>query len=214
MPKIPLKWLAEPVDLVPDSTPEDVVAALARVGLEEEGIEGGDVSGPLVVGRVLSVVAEPQANGKTINYCRVDVGPEHNDPAGPGHAPDDGTDWPASRGIVCGAHNFVAGDYVVVILPGGVLPGPFPIGGRKTYGHWSDGMICSQRELALGEDHAGIIVLASPSGESQVTFPGFSADALTPGQDAQRGRREAGCERERLEAGEEAVAAEDRHEPG
>jgi phenylalanyl-tRNA synthetase beta chain len=175
MPKIPLKWLEESVDLVPGSTPEDVASALARVGLEEEGIEGGGVTGPLVVGRVLSVVPEAQANGKTINYCRVDVGPELNDPAGPGHAPDDKVDYPSSRGIVCGAHNFAAGDYVVVILPGGVLPGPFPIGGRKTYGHWSDGMICSQRELGLGEDHAGIIVL---------TEMGFDAADLTPGQDA------------------------------
>ena len=180
MPKIPLKWLAESVDLV-DDAPEAVAAALVSVGLEEEGIEGGEVTGPLVVGRVLSVVKEPQANGKTINYCRVDVGP-HNDPAGPGHAPDDKAEYPSSRGIVCGAHNFVAGDFVVVILPGGVLPGPFPIGGRKTYGHWSDGMICSQRELGLGEDHAGIIVLASPSGES--TDLGYDAAALTPGEDA------------------------------
>jgi phenylalanyl-tRNA synthetase beta chain len=184
MPKIPLKWLEESVTLVPGSTPEDVVAALARVGLEEEGIEGGGVTGPLVVGRVLSVVPEAQANGKTINYCRVDVGEALNDPAGPGHSPDDKVDYPSSRGIVCGAHNFGPGDYVVVILPGGVLPGPFPIGGRKTYGHWSDGMICSQRELGLGEDHAGIIVLASPSGASEVTIPGLDADALTPGQDA------------------------------
>ena len=117
MPKIPLKWLAESVDLVPGSTPEDVAAAFARVGLEEEGIEGGGVTGPLVVGRVLSLVKEPQSNGKTINYCRVDVG-ELNDPAGPGHAPDDGAEYPSSRGIVCGAHNFVEGDWVVVVLPG------------------------------------------------------------------------------------------------
>jgi len=174
MPKIPLKWLAESVDLIPGSTPEDVAAALARVGLEEEGIEGGSVVGPLVVGRVLSLVKEPQSNGKTINYCRVDVG-EFNDPAGPGHAPDDGAQYPSSRGIVCGAHNFVEGDWVVVVLPGATLPGPFPISGRKTYGHWSDGMICSARELGLGEDHAGIIVL---------TDIGFDAADLTPGQDA------------------------------
>ncbi|MCB2412603.1 phenylalanine--tRNA ligase subunit beta [Demequina sp. TTPB684] len=180
MPKIPLNWLAEYVDLV-DPAPEAVAAALVKVGLEEEGIHGGAVTGPLVVGRVLSLVKEEQSNGKTINYCRVDVG-EHNDPAGPGHKPDHGTDWPASRGIVCGAHNFVEGDYVVCILPGGVLPGPFPIGGRKTYGHWSDGMICSAKELGLGEDHAGIIVLASPSGASEDL--GYDADALAPGQDA------------------------------
>lgn len=181
MPRIPLNWLAEYVDLV-DPAPEAVAAALVKVGLEEEGIHGGAVTGPLVVGRVLSIVKEVQSNGKTINYCRVDVGPEHNDPAGPGHKPDHKVDYPASRGIVCGAHNFAEGDYVVCILPGGVLPGPFPIGGRKTYGHWSDGMICSAKELGLGEDHAGIIVLASPSGDSEDL--GYDADALAPGQDA------------------------------
>jgi len=174
MPKVPLKWLEESVDIVPGSTPEDVAAALARVGLEEEGIDGGSVTGPLVVGRVLSLVKEAQSNGKTINYCRVDVG-EFNDPEGPGHAPDDGVDYPSSRGIVCGAHNFVEGDWVVVVLPGATLPGPFPISGRKTYGHWSDGMICSARELGLGEDHEGIIVL---------TTLGFDPANLTEGQDA------------------------------
>lgn len=184
MPKIPLKWLEESVDLVPGHTAEDVAVALAKVGLEEEGIEGGAITGPLVIGRVISVEPEVASNGKTINYCRVDVG-EHNDPAGPGHKPDHKQDYPESKGIVCGAHNFAEGDYVVCILPGGVLPGPFPIGGRKTYGHWSDGMICSSKELGLGEDHDGIIVLASPSGASEVTFPGLVADdALVPGADA------------------------------
>ena len=180
MPKIPVNWLREFVDLV-DDAPEAIAAALVKVGLEEEGIHGGDITGPLVVGRVLSIVKEEQSNGKTINYCRVDVG-EHNDPAGPGHKPDNKVEYPASKGIVCGAHNFHEGDYVVCILPGGVLPGPFPIGGRKTYGHWSDGMICSARELGLGDDHTGIIVLASPSGQSADL--GYDAESLTPGQDA------------------------------
>jgi phenylalanyl-tRNA synthetase beta chain len=166
MPYVPLTWLAEVVDIVPRSTAEDVAAALVKVGLEEEGIHGSGVTGPLVVGRVLSLVKEPQSNGKTINYCRVDVG-DHNDPAT--------AEFPASRGIVCGAHNFEVGDWVVVVVPGAVLPGDFAIAARKTYGHISDGMICSQRELGIGEDHDGIIVL---------TRMGFSADALKPGQDA------------------------------
>ncbi len=166
MPRVPLTWLAESVDLVPGSSAEDVAAALVRVGLEEEGIHGSDVTGPLVVGRVLSLAEESHSNGKTISYCRVDVG-GHNDPA-------EG-EYPASRGIVCGAHNFAVGDWVVVALPGAVLPGPFPITARKTYGHVSDGMICSQRELGLGDDHTGIIVL---------TRFGFDAATLTPGQDA------------------------------
>ncbi len=185
MPKIPMSWLGEYVALG-HATPEEVAAALVKVGLEEEGISGGGVEGPLVVGRVLSIVKEEQKNGKTINYCRVDVGGASdfspgNDPAGPGHAPDDGVEYPPSRGIVCGAHNFVEGDYVVVVLPGAVLPGPFPIAGRKTYGHWSDGMICSARELGLGEDHTGIIVLRHADGSDGLV----GADVeLAPGDDA------------------------------
>jgi phenylalanyl-tRNA synthetase beta chain len=174
MPFVPISWLKEMVDVVPGSSADDVAAALVRVGLEEEGVHGAGVTGPLVVGKVLSIVNEPQSNGKTIRYCRVDVGPDLNDPAGVS-ASDKGKEFPASRGIVCGAHNFEVGDLVPVVLPGAVLPGPFPITARKTYGHVSDGMICSQRELGLGDDHSGIIVL---------TRMGLSADALTPGQDA------------------------------
>ena len=62
---------------------------------------------------------------------------------------------------------------MVVALPGTVLPGDFQIAARKTYGHISDGMICSQLELGLGEDHDGIIVLPSDAGE-----PGDDAVAL------------------------------------
>ncbi|KGM11253.1 phenylalanyl-tRNA synthetase subunit beta, partial [Cellulomonas bogoriensis 69B4 = DSM 16987] len=166
MPRIPLTWLGELVELPPGTTAEQLAADLVRVGLEEEAVHPAAVTGPLVVGRVLERTPEPQKNGKTINWCRVDVGPEHNEEVPGG---------PASRGIVCGAHNFDVGDLVVVALPGTVLPGPFPISARKTYGHVSDGMICSARELGLGEDHEGIIVL---------TGLGFDEAVLTPGQDA------------------------------
>ena len=110
-----------------------------------------DITGPLVIGRVLTMEAEPQKNGKTINWCTVDVGDAN------------GTGEP--QGIVCGAHNFAVGDLVVVVLPGGVLPGGFEISARKTYGHVSAGMICSAKELGLGDDHAGIIVLPADAGE-------------------------------------------------
>ncbi len=61
--------------------------------------------------------------------------------------------------IVCGARNFAVGDLVVVALPGRGAARRFAIAARKTYGHVSDGMICSARELGLGDDHAGILVL-------------------------------------------------------
>ncbi|MBF4579682.1 phenylalanine--tRNA ligase subunit beta [Frigoribacterium sp. VKM Ac-2530] len=141
--RVPLSWLGEHVDLPVDVSLEHVHAALVSVGFEEEDVHVGDVTGPLVVGQVLELQPEPQKNGKTINWCQVAVGPDD------------------VRGIVCGAHNFVVGDKVVVSLPGAVLPGPFPIAARKTYGHVSDGMIASTRELGLGDEHDGILLLSS-----------------------------------------------------
>ncbi|MFF9563296.1 phenylalanine--tRNA ligase subunit beta [Leifsonia sp. NPDC014704] len=150
--RVPLSWLGEFVDLEPGTTPEEVHAALVSVGLEEEDIHTFELSGPIVVGQVLEFVEEPQSNGKTIRWCQVRVAPEGQSAA------DGGADV---RGIVCGARNFFEGDKVVVTLPGAVLPGPFPIAARKTYGHVSDGMIASARELGLGEDHDGILRLAT-----------------------------------------------------
>lgn len=139
--RVPLSWLAEYVDLAPGTTPEDVHAALVKVGFEEEDIHTSDVTGPLVVGQVLEFTPEEQSNGKTIRWCQVQVGNKD------------------VRGIVCGASNFEVGDKVVVSLPGAVLPGGFEIAARKTYGHVSDGMMASFKELGLGDDHSGIIRL-------------------------------------------------------
>lgn len=158
--RVPVDWLRDHVAVPQDARGVDIAADLVKVGLEEEGLHGGDVTGPLVVGRVLTMQPEPQKNGKTINWCTVDVGDAN------------GTGEP--QGIVCGAHNFAPGDLVAVILPGGVLPGGFAISARKTYGHVSAGMICSVRELGIGDDHDGILVLTDRP----------DADALAPGQDA------------------------------
>jgi phenylalanyl-tRNA synthetase beta chain len=155
--RIPISWLREFVDVPLDVTPEEVHAALVSVGFEEETIHTFGLSGPIVVGQVLQYTPEPQSNGKTINWCQVDVG--ESEP----------------RGIVCGAHNFIVGDKVVVSLPGAILPGPFPIAARTTYGHVSDGMIASARELGLGEEHDGILRLASLGLDPEV---GADATAL------------------------------------
>jgi phenylalanyl-tRNA synthetase beta chain len=141
--RIPLSWLAEWADLPAGLEPAALHAALVRVGFEEEAVHGGELSGPVVVGEVLEFTPEPQKNGKTIRWCSVRVAPE-------GERAADGGE--AVRGIVCGAGNFLVGDKVVVTLPGTVLPGPFPIAARKTYGHVSDGMIASSRELGVADD--------------------------------------------------------------
>ena len=157
--RVPLNWLADYVDLPAETDPHALAAEFAAVGLEEEDFFGPEVTGPLVVGRVLDLVKEEHSNGKTVNWCRVDVGPEHNEDLDDPKDPQPGPEVP-SRGIICGAHNFVPGDLIVACLPGAVLPGDFAIAARKTYGHKSDGMICSAKELGLGEDHSGIIVLS------------------------------------------------------
>ncbi len=154
--RVPLSWLAEHVELPADTTPEAVHEALVSVGLEEEDLHTFGVSGPVVVGEVVEFVDEPQSNGKTIRWCQVRV------------ADKDAPNAPAIRGIVCGANNFVVGDRVVVALPGAELPGPFPISARKTYGHVSDGMIASAKELGLGDDHTGILRLATLGVEASV----------------------------------------------
>ena len=157
--RVPLNWLADYVDLPAETDPHALAAEFAAIGLEEEDFFGPEITGPLVVGRVLELVKEEHSNGKTVNWCRVDVGPEHNEDLDDPKDPQPGPEVP-SRGIICGAHNFVPGDLIVACLPGAVLPGDFAIAARKTYGHKSDGMICSAKELGLGEDHSGIIVLS------------------------------------------------------
>ncbi|QZY30555.1 phenylalanine--tRNA ligase subunit beta [Nocardioides coralli] len=150
--RAPVSWIRDYVDLPQDLELSAFADAMTDLGLKVESLDrpGHDLTGPLVVGRVLTMEAEPQKNGKTINWCTVDVGDAN------------GTGDP--QGIVCGAHNFAPGDLVVVVLPGGVLPGGFEISARKTYGHVSAGMICSASELGLGEDHDGIIVLPPDAG--------------------------------------------------
>ncbi|MCZ2820183.1 phenylalanine--tRNA ligase subunit beta [Modestobacter sp. VKM Ac-2977] len=139
--KVPVSWLSEHVDIPAGTTVEELDEAFVRLGFEvEEVLRPPVTTGPLVVGRVLEI-EELTGFKKPIRYCQVDVGEE--DP----------------RGIVCGARNFAVGDLVVAALPGAVLPGDFAIAARTTYDHVSDGMICSVRELGIGEDHAGILVL-------------------------------------------------------
>lgn len=172
--RVPLSWLREFVDVPADASPEDVLAALVRVGFEEEDIHRFELQGPIVVGEVLDFVEEPQSNGKTIRWCQVRVAPD-------GETAADGGD--AVHGVVCGARNFFAGDKVVVTLPGAVLPGPFPIAARKTYGHVSDGMIASARELGLGEEHSGILRLVelgidAPVGTDAISLLGLDDVAV------------------------------------
>ena len=157
--RVPIGWLAEYVDVPAGTSVEDLDTAFVRLGLEVEEIHRPEqVTGPLVVGKVAGI-EELTGFKKPIRFCQVDVGEAE------------------TRGIVCGARNFAVGDTVVVALPGAVLPGGFGIAARATYDRISDGMICSVRELGIGEDHAGILVLGGEGAD--VPPPGTPAGPVT-----------------------------------
>lgn len=148
--RAPQSWYTEVLrsgDPKWSATTEEIDAGFVRVGFEIEDIEKfPEITGPLVIGRV-KTIEELTEFKKPIRFCTVEVGEAE------------------PRGIVCGARNFAEGDLIVAALPGAVLPGPFEIASRKTYGRVSDGMICSVSELGIGNDHSGILVLAPGTAE-------------------------------------------------
>lgn len=135
--KIVLSWLSDFIDLVPGTTPQAIEAALIQLGHEVDAIEThGNTFPSVVIGKVLSWEQHPNAD--KLGVCMVDAG-EGN-----------------PRQIVCGAPNARAGLTVAVALPGAVLPGDFAIKSSKIRDVQSDGMLCSQRELGMGDEHNGI----------------------------------------------------------
>jgi len=139
--RAPLSWIKEFVDIPSSLSPEEIGKGLVRVGFEVEEIifQGKDVKGPLVFAEVLSI-EEITEFKKPIRYVGLDCGEKQ------------------TRYVICGATNFKVGDMVLAALPGAVLPGDFAIAARETYGKTSNGMICSAKELALSDDHAGIMI--------------------------------------------------------
>ena len=136
---VSLNWLATHLDLA-DRAPEALADLLTFAGIEVEGMETrGVASDRIVVAQVTSYVPHPNAD--KLRLCQV----------------DDGSGAP--RQIVCGAKNFEAGDKVPLALPGAVLPGDFTIRESELRGVLSQGMMCSSRELGLGENHEGLMIL-------------------------------------------------------
>ena len=152
--KASFRWLC---DVAPGIrlTPSDAMARLALRGAPVE--EAEDLSAELqdiVIGRVLE--ARPHPNADRLTLCRV---------AGPvGEVP-----------VVCGAPDVREGAFYPFAPVGAVLPGGFRIGKRKIRGEYSQGMLCSERELGLGEDHEGILLL---DGEYEPGAPFAEATGL------------------------------------
>ncbi len=139
--KISLNWIKDYIAL--EASSDEIARAITFLGFEVEAIlqTGAPQLDHVVVGEILTRVKHPNAD--KLSVCTVDVGPAGE-----------------VKTIVCGAPNCDAGNRVAVALPGAVLPGDFTIKPSKIRGQPSEGMMCAADELGMGEDHAGILLLA------------------------------------------------------
>ncbi len=143
--KISYNWLKNYIALDPiEHSPEVLQEVLPLLGFDIEEMEklGPPQLNNVVVGQVLEFAQHPDAD--RLRCCKISTGTE-------GEVHD----------IVCGAKNFVQGDKVMVALPGAVLPGNFKIKASKLRGQPSAGMMCSSKELQVGQDHDGIMILGA-----------------------------------------------------
>jgi phenylalanyl-tRNA synthetase beta chain len=163
---ISYNWLKDYID-IPES-PEEIGKILTSTGLEVESIHTfetikGGLSG-LVVGQVLTCARHPNAD--KLSVTTVDAG------------------GPDPLHIVCGAPNVAAGQKVIVAVPGATIyptkGEPFTIKVAKIRGEQSEGMICAEDEIGLGESHAGIIVLDTtvPNGTPAAQFYNIQFDHI------------------------------------
>ncbi|HOH42616.1 MAG TPA: phenylalanine--tRNA ligase subunit beta, partial [Candidatus Hydrogenedentes bacterium] len=153
--QISLNWLKELLPLEADA--DEIAERLTMLGLEIEAVRrpGQDIEN-VFVGRILDIQPHPEADKLVV--CRTD--------AGQGEALQ----------IICGATNMKVGDKVPTAIDGATLPGGFKIGSRKMRGIQSCGMMCSARELGLGEEHAGLLILDknAPIGQDIRDFLGLN----------------------------------------
>lgn len=135
--KVSLKWLKDYVEI--DVSARELAEMLTMAGTEVESIEelGAGFSG-VVAARILSVRPHPQAD--KLKLCEVDMGKEVVQ-------------------VVCGAPNVAAGQVAPLATVGAEIPGGYIIKASTIRGEVSYGMLCSEQELGLGENHSGIMVL-------------------------------------------------------
>ncbi|WP_165251738.1 phenylalanine--tRNA ligase subunit beta [Adlercreutzia sp. ZJ304] len=164
---VSLKWLSEYVNV-----PQDLQAFCDRLDLTGTGVEGvehvGDAFANIVTARIVSKQKHPDSDHMWV--CLVDVGQNNTD--------DSGNPQPLQ--IVCGAQNFNEGDHIVCALVGAELPGDIKIKKSKLRGVVSMGMNCSERELGLGNNHDGIMILPqdAPVGVPFAEYMGKSDTVL------------------------------------
>src|ERR1700750_1214897 len=137
--RAPLEWLSQYCD--PGLSVRAVEERLTMTGTKVEAVHHHGVGAleHFVVGKVLE--SERHPNADRLSVCRVDVGGGY------------------TAQIVCGAPNVAGGQTVAVARPGAVMPGGAKLGKAKLRGVESEGMILAEDELAIGIEHAGIMVL-------------------------------------------------------
>lgn len=135
--RVSLKWLREFIDI--PETVEELCDKLDLTGTAVETVHhiGTGLDG-VIVGKITKI--EPHPNADNLTYCQVDIGER-------------------VAGIVCGAPNIAEGQTVPIALAGAKLPNGMEIKKAKIRGVESDGMMCAEDELGLGEDHSGIMIL-------------------------------------------------------
>lgn len=135
--KISYNWIKEYVEF--DWSPEELASKLIMTGLEVEEIaEVAPKVENIVIGRIINVKQHPDAS--KLSLCSVDVGDK-------------------IISVVCGAPNVKENRFAVVALPGAVLPTDIQVDEEKIRGIVSEGMLCSEKELGISDDHSGIILL-------------------------------------------------------
>jgi len=153
--KFSLSWLKDHLETKADA--RTIAETLTRIGLEVEGVENpSEALKPFTVARVLTAERHPQAD--KLQVLTVDTGSGD------------------ALQVVCGAPNARAGLVGVFGGPGTYIPGSdFTLGKASIRGVESNGMMCSARELQLGEDHDGIIELPAdaPVGTSFADYAGL-----------------------------------------
>jgi phenylalanyl-tRNA synthetase beta chain len=136
--KVSLSWLKEYVRI--ESDIHDLASALTMAGLEVESVSNAyDYLEKVVVGRIIGI--KPHPNATKLKICRVDAGDRIVQ-------------------IVCGAPNAKENQTAILALPGAVLPDGSRLAKCEIRGEISEGMLCSERELELGDDKSGIMVLS------------------------------------------------------
>src|SRR5947209_2371038 len=135
--KVPMSWLKEYVDVT--MSPGELGHMLTMAGLEVEAIEyiGAEWGDKIVTAQITHLEKVPKSDH--LSYTRVNTGS-------------------SEFGVICGAPNIKEGDKVPLALVGAQV-GDITIGKKKTMGYVSEGMLCSPRELGLGNDHSGIYIL-------------------------------------------------------